>query len=487
MLKEMAISTDLYQLTMAQAYWQAGRQDLDASFYLHFRENPFSGGYAIACGIAQVAEYIEGFSFSEEDLCYLASLKAQNDTLLFDPVFLNTLADLSLSCDIDAVAEGTVVFPHEPLIRVMGPILQCQLIETMLLNLVGFETIIATKAARICSVAHGPVAEFGLRRAQGPAGAIYAARAAIVGGCASTSNVAAGKLFGVPVSGTHAHSWVMAFESELEAFRAFAQAFPHNCTLLVDTYDVMKGVAHAVIVGLEMAQRGERLAAIRIDSGDLAWLSKQARILLNEAGLDYVKIIASNDLDEYTIASLNAEQGACIDGWGVGTKLATAFDQPALGCVYKMSATRGGAKDGERMEWKPCLKISEQVQKSTLPGVLGVRRYVSNEGIMVGDMIYDVNTPPTEDRIIDPTDELRQKDLSAALSHELLIPLIREGAVVAQVPSALEAQQNALKSLAQLDTSNKRLLNPHSYPVGLERVLHATRDRLIREARGIFE
>jgi len=325
------------------------------------------------------------------------------------------------------------------------------------------------------------VAEFGLRRAQGPAGGIYASYAAIVGGCSSTSNVAAGKRFNLPVSGTHAHSWIMAFDSELEAFRAYAKTFPHNCTLLVDTYDTLKGVANAIVVGQEMEQGGEQLAAIRIDSGDLAWLSKHARALLDEAGLTYVKIIASNDLDEYTISSLISEQGACIDGWGVGTKLATAFDQPALGCVYKMSAIREGAD----ALWKPKLKISEQIHKSTLPGVLAVRRYIDNSGIMVGDMVYDLGALPVDDRIIDPSDDLRQKNLSAATHHDLLVPLIRKGKAAVPVPSAYESQETARASLAKLDSSNKRLLNSHTYPVGLESSLRATRDLLVRQARGL--
>jgi len=477
-----ALTTDLYQLTMAQAYWRSKKQDTEASFYLHFRENPFGGGYTIACGMAQVAEYIENFTFTNEDINYLSSINAPDGRTLFDSDFLNELSALKLTVDIDAVREGEVVFPHEPLLRVNGPILQCQLVESALLNFVGFETVVATKAARVCSVSPGPVAEFGLRRAQGPAGALYASRAAFIGGCTSTSNVSAGARFDISVSGTHAHSWVMSFDSELESFRAYAEAFPHNCTLLVDTYDTLSGVANAIIVAGEMEQKGERLAAIRIDSGDLAWLSKRARALLDEAGFDYVKIIASNDLDEHTILSLSTEQGAQIDGWGVGTRLSTAFDQPALGCVYKMSAVRSGAQDNA---WKPCLKISEQIQKSSLPGVLAARRYLDENGTMVGDMIYDTTKPPTEDYIIDPTDELRQKNLSAATAHELLAPLIRGGALAEPLPSALEAQETAQQSLARLDDTNKRLLNSHSYPVGLDRVLHDQRDSLVKKARGL--
>ncbi|MDR2493395.1 MAG: nicotinate phosphoribosyltransferase [Coriobacteriales bacterium] len=483
MRTDQAQITDLYQLTMAQSYWHSGRIGLHSSFYLHFRENPFRGGYAIACGMAQAASYVDGFRFTDDDIAYLRTLEghAAPGASLFAPEFLDYLALLRLKVDIDSVAEGTAVFPHEPLMRVTGPILQCQLLETALLNMVGFETLVATKAARICAVAPGPVAEFGLRRAQGPAGGVFASRAAIVGGCASTSNVEAGRRFGLPVSGTHSHSWVMAYDDELEAFRAFAAAFPHDCVLLVDTYDTLKGVANAIVVAQELRDKGSRLLGIRIDSGDLAWLSKEARRMLDAAGHHDVKIVASNDLDEYTVSSLVGEQGACIDSWGVGTRLATAFDQPALGCVYKMSATSNDCG----ASWTPRIKVSEQVQKSTLPGVLSVRRYVSESGVMVGDMVYDLTRPPADDRIIDPTDELRQKDLSGATSHELLQPLVRAGCAVGALPSALEAQAQTQRSLAQLDASNKRLLNPHSYPVGLERGLLNERDRLIRAFRGL--
>ncbi|MDR2108962.1 MAG: nicotinate phosphoribosyltransferase [Coriobacteriales bacterium] len=477
-----ALLTDLYQLTMAEAYWRSGKARAEACFYLSFRELPFAGGYAIACGMQHVAHYIEDFRFTEADLAYLRGLPAADGTPLFSRDFLATLSQLRLSVDIDAVCEGTAVFPNEPLLRVIGPVSECQLVETALLNAVNYETLIATKAARIVGVAASPVAEFGLRRAQGPAGGVYASRAAIVGGCASTSNVEAGRLFDLPVSGTHAHSWVMAFSGELEAFRAYAAAFPHNCTLLVDTYDVLQGVKNAITVAQEMAERGQRLAAIRIDSGDLAWLSRRARALLDEAGLFGVKIIASNDLDEYTINSLLNEQDAAIDGWGVGTRLACAYDQPSLGGVYKMSALRD-ADSGSA--WQPRLKISAQLRKSTLPGILQVRRYFNSNNIMVGDMIYDETDADADHRIIDPFDELRQKDLRDNRYQLLLQPLVRDGRPVADLPSAIDAQANTRANLAALDASNKRLLNPHSYPVGLSQPLHDTRDRLIRGLRGL--
>ena len=296
--------TDLYQLTMAQGYWECGQRDVAACFHMYFRDYPFKGGFAVACGMAQLAEIVETFAFSDDDLAYLSSLDAPGGGPLFKPAFLEHLRTFRLSVDVDAVPEGTVVFPHEPIVRVTGPIADCQLIETALLNCVNFQTLIATKAARVCLAAQSPVAEFGLRRAQGAAGGVWASRAAVVGGCASTSNVLAGKLFGLPVSGTHAHSWVMSFPDELAAFRAYARAFPNNCVLLVDTYDVEQGIRNAIEVGLEMRARGERLAGIRIDSGDLAWLAKTARRMLDEAGLADCGIVLSNDLDEYTIQSI---------------------------------------------------------------------------------------------------------------------------------------------------------------------------------------
>ena len=314
---DYALLTDLYQITMAQGYWDAEKAGEEACFTMYFRDYPFKGGYAVACGMAQLADLVETFRFSEEDIAYLASLDAPAGGPLFDPAFLEYLRDLRLSVDIDAVPEGTIVFPHEPLVRVTGPIMQCQLIETALLNMVNFQTLIATKAARVCRAAKGrPVAEFGLRRAQG-LGGVWASRAAVVGGCASTSNVLAGKLFNIPVSGTHAHSWVMSFDDELTAFREYARIFPNNCILLVDTYDVEQGIRNAITVGLEMRERGERLAGIRIDSGDLSWLSKMARRMLDEAGLSDCGIVLSNDLDEYTIQSMLEEGRGLATDCGV--------------------------------------------------------------------------------------------------------------------------------------------------------------------------
>ena len=474
--------TDLYQLTMAQGYWHSGKDADEACFHMFFRTNPFEGGYSIACGMAQLAEMVETFGFDEADIEYLRGLQAPAGGPMFDDDFLQHLANFQLAVDIDAVYEGTVVFPNEPLVRVKGPIVHCQLLETALLNCINFQTLVATKAARVCLAAQSPVAEFGLRRAQGFAGGVWASRAAVVGGCASTSNVLAGQIFDIPVSGTHAHSWVMAFDSELEAFRAYAKAFPHNCVLLIDTYDTMQGLENAITVGLEMAERGEKLLGIRIDSGDLAWLAKECRKRLDAAGLTETGIVLSNDLDEYTIRSIR-DQGAQVASWGVGTKLATAYDQPSLGGVYKLSAmrTEGGP-------WVDRIKITGQLIKMTVPGVLNIRRYYHDDGTIAGDMVYDVNQPVNDEgRIIDPMDDLRQKVLGDKRYDTLLAPLARNGKVVLEkeYSSTMQARQRAIEGLQQLDESQKRMLNPHSYPVGLEAGLYKRRHELIARLRGV--
>ena len=475
--------TDLYQLTMAQGYWESGQGETQACFHMYFRDYPFKGGFAVACGMAQLADLVDSFAFTDDDVSYLASLDAPGGGKLFKKEFLDRLRAFHLDVDIDAVAEGTVVFPHEPLVRVTGSIMDCQLIETALLNCVNFETLVATKAARVCLAAEAPVAEFGLRRAQGAAGGVWASRAAVVGGCASTSNVLAGQLFDVPVSGTHAHSWVMSFPDELAAFRAYAKAFPNNCVLLVDTYDVEQGLRNAITVGLEMRERGERLTGVRIDSGDLSWLAKMARSMLDEAGLSDCGIVLSNDLDEYAIQSIR-DEGAQVNSWGVGTKLACAYDQPTLGGVYKLSATRAPGEDA----WRDRLKISESVAKLTTPGVLDVRRYFHDDGRLAGDMVYDVNAGAGErEVIVDPLDDLRQKRLAGKRFETLLKPLARAGSTVLDpdLRNALAARERARAGLATLDESQKRMLNPHTYPVGLEYGLFERRRDLVARLRGI--
>ena len=354
---DVALNTDLYELTMAQGFWESGLMDAQGCFNVFFRDNPFDGGYAVACGVGQIADLVENLRFDEGSIEYLSSIAAPGGGPLFKQGFLDYLRDFELHVDVWAVPEGDLVFPREPMVRVQGSIIECQLLETALLNLVNFQTLVATKASRVVRAAEGhPVSDFGLRRAQGPDGGLAVARASYVGGCSSTSNVLAGKIYGIPVFGTHAHSWVMAFPTELDAFRAFAKSSPKNCCLLLDTYDVSQGIKNAIVVAKEMEQAGERLNAIRIDSGDLARLSKETRAAFDEAGLDYVKISVSNDLEEYTIQSLFA-QGAPIDSFGVGTKLATCDPQPSLGGVYKLSATRNS--DDE--PWRPVMKLSEQV------------------------------------------------------------------------------------------------------------------------------
>ena len=480
---DYALLTDLYQVTMAQGYLDNGMGNTRACFHMYFRDYPFKGGYAIACGMDQLAELVQGYRFSEEDIEYLASLQAPGGGRMFNDAFLQYLSEFKLTVDIDAVEEGTPVFPNEPLVRVTGPIMECQLIETPLLNCVNFETLIATKAARVCQAAgSAPVAEFGLRRAQGAAGGIWASRAAVVGGCASTSNVLAGKLFDIPVSGTHAHSWVMAFSDELTAFRAYAKAFPNNCVLLVDTYDVEQGIKNAITVGLEMRERGERLIGIRIDSGDLSWLARMARRMLDEAGLDDCGIVLSNDLDEYSIRSIR-EEGAIVASWGVGTKLACAYDQPTLGGVYKLSATYSE----DRNEWIDHIKVSESLQKLTTPGVLDVRRYYDSDGKVAGDMVFDTNSGVNDEEIIvDPADALRRKCLAGNRWELLLKPLARNGECVLTESqrSANEARKRAFAGLESLDETQKRVLNPHTYPVGLEKNLFIRRADLVKEMRG---
>jgi nicotinate phosphoribosyltransferase len=476
----LALATDLYQLTMAQAYRHAGRTGEEAVFHLFFRRNPFGGGFAVACGLARALEFLSGFHFTREDVEYLASLRGNDGRPIFDAGFLAELGGLRLQCDVDAVPEGTVVFPYEPLVRVRGPILHAQLVETALLNLVNFETLIATKAARVCLAARGDeVIDFGLRRAQGPDGGLSASRAAYVGGAAATSNVLAGRLFGIPVRGTHAHSWVMAFDTEEEAFEAWARAQPNNCVFLVDTYDTLAGVRRAAEVALRLRERGHEPIGVRLDSGDLAWLSIEARRILDERGLRSVRILASNDLDEHLIASLK-EQGARIDLWGVGTRLVTGGDQSALGGVYKLAAIRepGGP-------WQHRVKVSEQAAKTSNPGVQQVRRFSSAAGFLA-DVIYDEETGlPGAPVAVDPLDPTRRKRIPPGTPGEdLLIPLMRGGKAVAEPVPLEDARARAREQVSRLHPGITRFVNPHQYPVGLSLELHELRTRLVLEARG---
>jgi nicotinate phosphoribosyltransferase len=480
-MESPGLFTDLYELTMAYSYWKAGIAARDAVFHVAFRANPFEGGFSVACGLGPALEWIEGFRYGKEDLDYLSGLLGNDGRPLFERDFLDMLGGLRPDVAVDAVPEGTLVFPQEPLLRVRGPILQAQLLETGLLNILNFQTLIATKAARICLAAKGdPVIEFGLRRAQGPDGGLSASRAAFIGGCVGTSNAQAGKAFGIPVRGTHAHSWVMAFDSEQEAFDAYARAMPGNGVFLVDTYDSLEGVRHAAHAGRLLRESGHDLSGIRLDSGDLAYLSQEARKILDAEGFANARIMASNDLDEYLIESLKA-QGAAIDVWGVGTQLATGGGQSALGGVYKLSAVRDAGGD-----WRPKVKVSEQILKTSIPGVLQARRYVSG-GTMVGDMLYEAGHPPSgSPEWIDPVDPTRRKRLPAGAAFEdLLVPAWSGGKRLMETPSLAATRERVSAQLARLHPGCKRLHNPHVYPVGLEPSLHASRLALIAQARSV--
>jgi len=473
----LGLVTDLYQLTMAAGYWQHGLADREAVFYLSFRELPFASGFAISCGLSQLVQWLEDFRFTGADLDYLRSLTGDDDRPLFDDDFLAYLGELKFTCDVDAVVEGTVVFPREPLLRIQGPLLQGQLVETALLTIMNFQTLVATKSARICHAAQGDrVMEFGLRRAQGIDGGISASRAAYVGGCHATSNMLAGKLFGIPVSGTHSHSWVLSFEQEQQAFEAYAETMPNNCVLLVDTFDSLEGVKRAITIAGKMKKAGRRLMGIRLDSGDLASLSCQARTLLDEAGFPDVAVIASNDLDEHAIATLK-ERGAAISVWGVGTRLSTAYDQPALGGVYKLSALRDA--DGE---WRNLVKRSDDPLKATDPGILQVRRYY-HESLMTADVVYDLRYGP--DRLetscsmetgkqgeTDPTDH----------AEDLLVPVLRTGKLVYEFPNLSAARQRTSDQLAMLREEVVRLQDPAEYPIRMESRLYQERLKLLAEA-----
>lgn len=471
----LMLLTDLYQLTMAQGYWHGGMHQRETVFHLFFRSLPFRGRFAIFCGLDYVADFLQGFGFDASDLAYLATLKNGDGTPVFQAAFLDYLKNLAFTCDVYAVAEGTPVFPNEPLLRVKGPLPQCQLLETALLNMINFQTLIATKAARVSGAAgKDPVLEFGLRRAQGIDGALAASRAAYVGGCAATSNVLAGKLFGIPVRGTHAHSWVMSFEDELESFAAYAEAMPANCTFLVDTYDTLAGVEKAILVGRKLRQSGHPLLGIRLDSGDLADLSIRARRMLDEAGFPDTVIVASNDLDEHAIAELK-RNGARIGMWGVGTKLATAYDQPALGGVYKLGALHDPAKG-----WLHKIKLSEDPLKTSVPGILQVRRFRNGKTPAV-DVIYDELTGPPQGSIIkDPIDGHAHYAGDLDQYEDLLRPVFLDGRRILAPESVLKARQRAQTASENFGFhGGGRDLELAPYPVSLEPRLHHLRLELI--------
>ena len=475
--------TDFYELTMMQGYLNDGSINKTVVFDVFYRVNPSGNGFAITAGLEQVIDYIKNLHFSESDIEYLRSLNT------FDEKFLTYLKGFRFTGDIYAIPEGTVVFPTEPLLRVKAPIMEAQIVETAILTIINHQSLIATKASRVAwSAGNDAVMEFGLRRAQGPDAGIYGARAAIIGGCAGTSNVLTGKMFDVPVLGTHAHSWVMSFPSEVEAFRCYARTFPNACTFLVDTYDTLRsGVPNAIKVFKEMQEAGIELKnyGIRLDSGDLAYLSKEARKMLDAAGFTDAKITASSDLDEYLIMSLKL-QGAKINNWGVGTKLITSDDCPSFGGVYKLSAESDG-KGG----FIPKIKLSDNPSKVTNPGIKKVLRFYSKDtGKIKADLIC------LEEEDYKETDTIRLFDHMAKWKNmilkpgtytirELLVPVFINGECVYTSPSVMYIKSNCEHELSTLWDEHRRLANPHTVPVDLSDKLFELKNRLIDELSGI--
>ena len=465
--------TDLYQLTMMSGYLHHGMENHRACFDLFYRRRGDLLTYAVAAGLEQAIEYVQNLRFNEDDIAYLRSLN------IFDESFLSYLRSFRFTGDILAVPEGTVVFPDEPILRVTAPVMEAQLLETALLNIINHQTLIATKASRVVQAARGDrVLEFGLRRAQGPDAGIYGARAAIIGGCQSTSNVLTGQLFGVPISGTHAHSWVMSFPDELSAFRAYAEVFPSNCLLLVDTYDTLKsGVPNAIQVFKELREKGYEPTGIRLDSGDLAFLSCEARKMLDHAGFPDAKIVASGDLDEEVIWDLKA-QGACIDVWGVGTKMITSMNNPALGGVYKLAAEEING------EFLPRIKISENPAKVTNPGIKQVYRFYNKE---TGKALADLIALEDEDylsgdpvELFDPQNTWKRMTLIDYKVRKLLVPVFKDGEVVYTSPALSDIASYAATELDSLWDEYKRLSKPHRYKVDLSQKLFDLKHMLLR-------
>lgn len=471
----LALLTDFYELTMMAGYWKDGRTQQRVQFEYFFRSLPPHTGFAVTAGLGPFLDYLEALKFSESDIAYLRGLN------VFDEGFLEYLANFTQDLTVRAMPEGTLAFPYEPVVLIEGPIFEAQLVETALLNFLNYQTLIATKAARVCLAAMGdPVMEFGLRRAHGPDGGLSGSRAAYIGGCTWTSNVLAGKTYDIPVHGTHAHSWVMSYSCELAAFRAFAKHYPKRCTFLVDTYDTLKsGVPNAIRVIKEMRAAGvEVRPAIRLDSGDLAKLSKAAYKMMIDAGLQDPIIVASNDLDEDLIADLK-RQGAKINAWGVGTNLITARDCPTLTGVYKLTAVLG--PDG----WRPKVKISSNPEKGTDPGPKELIRYYDNAGAPLGDVMYlaheehaPTGTIPGRARSQPHRDSRLEGAASAA---PLLVEHMRDGKRTLPPETAEAVRTRALKAIAELPDEFKRLRNPEIYRVLLSKGLGALKDRLFNE------
>lgn len=475
--KNLTLLTDLYELTMMKGYHAIKNEDR-VVFDVFYRQNPSNGGYAICAGLEQVIDYIKNLHFEKDDIDYLRELE------LFDENFLRYLENFKFTGNISAIEEGTVVFPMEPLLKVEAPIIEAQLVETAILNIINHQSLIATKAARVCQAAENdPVLEFGLRRAQGPDAGTLGARAAIIGGCSATSNVLCGKEFNIPVAGTHAHSWIMSFETEYEAFKKYAEIFPNNIILLVDTYDTLKqGIPDAIKVFKELKEQGKlpEKYGIRLDSGDLAYLSKEARKMLDKAGFKKAGICASNDLDEHIIESLK-RQGAKITSWGVGTHLITSKDCPSFGGVYKLAAIK---KEGKVIQK---IKLSEDRIKITNPGDKQVFRFYDKEtGKIRADMIgYSNETYKTNQNVtlFDPIDTWKKTELKANTYtvKELLKPIFINGKCVYETPSVMNIRSYCTNEKETLSDENKRFLNPHKVHVDLSQDLWETKNKMIEE------
>lgn len=474
----LTLLTDLYELTMMQGYFKNQKTET-VIFDAFYRTNPSENGYAIAAGLEQVIEYVKNLHFSEDDISYLRSLS------IFDEDFLSYLREFHFSGDIFAVPEGSVVFPREPLIKVVAPIMEAQLVETAILNIINHQSLIATKAARVVYAAKGDgIMEFGLRRAQGPDAGIYGARAAVIGGCIGTSNVLAGQLFDVPVLGTHAHSWIMSFTDEYSAFKAYAKLYPDKCMLLVDTYDTLKsGVPNAIKIFDEMKANNIPMPyfGIRMDSGDLAYLSKKARKMLDDAGYYEAIISASSDLDEYLIDSLKTQRAA-ISSWGVGTNLITSKDCPAFGGVYKLAAIMN-----ESGEFIPKIKLSENTEKITNPGNKTIYRiYEKESGKIKADLISLVDDTFDEEKdlmIFDPIETWKKTKLKAGTFtlREMLVPIFQAGECVYESPKVMDIRSYCARELDTLWDETRRLINPHKVYVDLSDRLFKMKSELLAQ------
>ena len=476
-MRNLTLLTDLYELTMMQGYFENEDVNQTVIFDMFYRNNPEGNGYAICAGLEQLIDYVKNLHFTEDEIDYLKSLG------IFKPAFLAYLRDFRFTGDIYAIPEGTVIFPREPLVKVIAPIMQAQLIETALLNIINHQSLIATKTARIVRAAQGDgVMEFGCRRAQGPDAAIYGARAAIIAGCVGTSNVLCGQMFHVPVSGTHAHSWIMSFPDELSAFRAYAKLYPDACILLIDTYDTLdSGLPHAIQVFKELREQGihPKRYGIRMDSGDLAYLSKKVKAALDAEGFTDAIISASNDLDEGLIGSLKA-QGATINSWGVGTNLITSKDCPAFGGVYKLAAIWNEAEQ----RFEPKIKISENAEKITNPGDKKIYRIYDAQGMIIADLIAlaDEEFSSKDPLLLFDPIETWKKTLLPGGSYsmrELLVPVFRKGDCVYESPSVKEIQNICRRELNTLWEESKRFEYPHQTYVDLSRKLWNLKNNLL--------